>query len=555
MFSVKKAQVQIFGILICLLASTFSLHATAQFRSTQTELFADRKPIREFLREFAANQSIDIYVDAAVEGTVSGRFNGPPKQILDNLSKTHRFIWYFESGVLQIVSDVELTTELIMLPDVDPNSLRLSLNRLGLLDKKFPLVMLPKEGTVKVTGPRRYVDMIKQALRSMNFSESGVGSRSEAKVFVLRYVWAADTRIAQGNTQTVVPGVASILQSLYAKDAVATPQRGRTGISVVAPSKSVAIKGGRESSDVTPSLKDTMPDPFASNSSNQANGPRAPSIVADVRQNAVVIRDTAERMGIYERLIAQLDRPGGLIEIDVQIIEVTTENVDQLGIDWRVRTPRADLQVGQGPFPSLSADSFRNPRNPGLDALGRATSFTGGSFTLLAGNAVNEFLLRVNALVDCGQARVEASPRILTMANVQAVIENKEEINVRVAGNLEANLFSISAGTSMRVTPMFTKLGAANAVSMVIDLEDGSISDRQVDSIPVVKRSNINTQATVREGESLLIAGYTKEISSDSSNGVPGLSDLPVVGSLFKNTSKRRIKVERLILLTPRSVS
>ena len=71
----------------------------------------------------------------------------------------------------------------------------------------------------------------------------------------------------------------------------------------------------------------------------------------------------------------------------------------------------------------------------------------------------------------------------------------------------------------------------------------------------IVSNSEIDTQAMIREGESLLIAGYSVEQDSKQNSGVPWLSSLPVVGNMFKYKQDQKQKFQRLFLLTPRIIN
>ena len=70
----------------------------------------------------------------------------------------------------------------------------------------------------------------------------------------------------------------------------------------------------------------------------------------------------------------------------------------------------------------------------------------------------------------------------------------------------------------------------------------------------IIHGGDINTQAIVGEGQSLLIGGYYFETQSDSDSGIPGLKNIPVLGGLFGSTGKKHQRMERLILITPRIV-
>jgi type III secretion protein C len=176
----------------------------------------------------------------------------------------------------------------------------------------------------------------------------------------------------------------------------------------------------------------------------------------------------------------------------------------------------------------------------------------GGVLTTVLGDAGRYLIARVNALAQEGKANIMSSPRVLTIDNSEAVLENISTFFVRVAGNLDVGLFNISAGTSLHVTPLIVDEGAGHQVKLAIRIEDGSLTSQAVDQIPVVQRSTITTQAFIGEGESLLIGGYKTEVSRDADVGVPGLRDVPILGALFRFREKQKNRVERLFLLTPR---
>src|SRR5690349_11995565 len=68
--------------------------------------------------------------------------------------------------------------------------------------------------------------------------------------------------------------------------------------------------------------------------SNSYESRRQPVIQSDPRQNSIIIRDSPERLPIYEKLIEVLDQPTALIEIEALIVDVNNTKVDELGLDW-----------------------------------------------------------------------------------------------------------------------------------------------------------------------------------------------------------------------------
>jgi type III secretion protein C len=87
-----------------------------------------------------------------------------------------------------------------------------------------------------------------------------------------------------------------------------------------------------------------------------------------------------------------------------------------------------------------------------------------------------------------------------------------------------------------------------------IDIEDGQVNDARVDTLPTVSSSTVSTEATVLDGESLLIAGYGSDRKINARKQVPILGDLPAIGSLFSDTTRTLQKRERMFVIRPRVV-
>ena len=233
---------------------------------------------------------------------------------------------------------------------------------------------------------------------------------------------------------------------------------------------------------------------------------------------------------------------------------MSEDKSEQLGIDWRAHTRRIDISsspnnlAGTGGLPRSIANDLlysTNPLSAGAGLIG----------TLLLGNERNYLLTRVNALAERGDANLISRPRILTTDNTEAVVQSTKEFYVRVAGREQVDLFNVSLGMVLRVTPTLIEDEQGRRFKLLIRIEDGNTnSGAQVDQIPVVNRNAISTQAVVGEGQSLLIGGYITEERSQSKQGVPFLSDVPVVGWLFGQRNSVVRRSERMFMITPRLV-
>ena len=551
------------ALLTALAVGAMGLATTAhagevQWRKEKFNYTAKGKDLKELLREFGASQGLTVVVAKEVEGTVNGKFSLLPESLMELMAASFGFIYYSEGNVLFVTPASDMTSEVIRLSNVNVSHLRQALEQLDLPTRRFPIIYDTRQGTALASGPSRYVKLVSQTARSVDRVQSAPGDMS-VRVIPLRFAWAADLTYTQGGRDLTIPGVASVLAQLHGSNG-GTPRlaprigtgRSRTANDVARSLgfPGVSSRSGNEdgAAPVTPSILAPTADRTG------------PQFVADGRLNAVIVRDRPELMAEHEATIRALDVKPGLVEIEVQIIEVNTDSVETLGIDWRLRTGRADLQLGRGNLPSMSWGTALSDSAPtiGPNGVQAISPSPNGVLTTVLGDSGRYLMARVNALAQDGKANVLSSPKLMTLDNVEAVLENLNTFFVKVAGNLDVNLFDVSVGTTLRVTPLIVTQptgpqgDAPQQVKLAIRIDDGAVTTEKVDLLPVIRRSSITTQSLVGSNQALLIAGYAQETDSNDNSGVPGLSSIPYLGRLFKYTDKRHSKVERLFLLTPR---
>lgn len=548
-----------FAFYALLLGSAAAEAAELRWGGRPFHVVANEKRLVDFLRELAASQGTTAVIDPKVDGTISGRFeiNGrgeSARTILDSVCSGYGLTWYYDGTLLFIEPASEARSEVLSMGSAGAGQVQDAINRLQLADRRYPLQVNASAGTVFVAGPKRYVDAVRQVLRSVD-ARAAATDRAQVRLFPLKYAWAGDFEVRRSGRTAVVPGVVSVLRELF------DPSRGRLrgGVSIGAsPGSAVAMPRAtgerkyRLPSGASGNAQDFGPTNAAEAEPGMPSSSslELPQIQADPRINAVLIRDLPERMGEYEKLIASMDIKPRLVEIEVTIMDIGTDSLERLGIDWRAHGRRFDLQTGNGDSPALSWSTTGSTAGQ----TGSAAP-VGGVFTASIGHELRNFLLaRVSALQNDGEANFVARPKVLTLDNTEASLENKSEFYVKVPGFQDASLYTVVAGTDVRVTPLVVDEGGARGVMLNINIGDDSLSSDTVENLPIVRRRSVVTQAMVEEGKSILLAGYSSEERSNVNAGVPGLSAIPVIGRLFKHNEKKLINAERFYMLTPRFV-
>jgi type III secretion protein C len=533
--------------MVMLAATAAALAAPLPNAGRNVSITAREQPIGVFLQNLFAAIDVPAAISGDLKGNVNGTFVGPADKVLRDVSRVYNLITYFDGAMMHVVPSSDLTQRTFALNAGAGDRLLRSVNELGLSDARNYLTRT-SDGNMFARGTRRFVEQIDDLLRANQAQQilptqpPGV---ADFRVFYLRYAWAQDTTMTVGGRQVVIPGVASILRSL-----VGSRQNTPLGREVLLKPTQPSLKGQglagqgvsqrdapRTQAEARNDAVDVLVAALARTAqpAEQAQQPSALSgviqahIEADPRMNAIIVRDQSDRLPRYEQLIAALDIEPQTLEIEATIIDVNTDKARELGIDWR----------------------WAND--------GRAASFSGTVPTLGPGGiasavlgSAGQFLARIRALQTEGVARVVSSPQVVTLSNVEAVFDNSSTFFVRVAGREQVDLFNVSAGTQLRVTPHVFRDREQTRIKLMVNVEDGTISNRQVDQIPVVERSTVNTQALIAEGESLLVGGMIRETNASGEDKVPLLGDVPVVGNLFKTQTKQSARIERMFLITPR---
>ena len=113
--------------------------AEIHWRTDNFNYLAQSKPLKEFIREFAASQGVNVVVAPEVEGTVNGKFNLTPQSMLELLATSFGLTWYYDGSVLYFYPVGEMTSEVIQLGPTGVDQVQAALGRLNVLDRRYPI--------------------------------------------------------------------------------------------------------------------------------------------------------------------------------------------------------------------------------------------------------------------------------------------------------------------------------------------------------------------------------------------------------------------------------
>ena len=257
------------------------------------------------------------------------------------------------------------------------------------------------------------------------------------------------------------------------------------------------------------------------------------------------------------------------VSIEAKIVEVTTSFDTELGVRWGAGFQGSwggrNFAMGMG-----SASSGGLTTIPG-SGVGLTNSYTAVNFPSIAAAAVtapaigmvlgtSKMILdaKLSALESNGEGKIISSPKVTTLDGETATIEQGEEIPYTIidADGVATTSFK-EATLKLEVTPTLTPAGRISIVVKAnndyADWEISTATGLRVEN-PPINTSSVESTIVVMDGDTIVVGGVYKTIMAETTAGVPWLSEIPVLGWLFKYKTVSKDKRELLIFITPRVI-
>jgi type IV pilus secretin PilQ/predicted competence protein len=269
------------------------------------------------------------------------------------------------------------------------------------------------------------------------------------------------------------------------------------------------------------------------------------AIVVDQRTNTLIIRETPTYMPAVLQLIDNLDTATPQVVIESRIVETTKSLGRALGINWSVNG-KATNDTG-----NTTNLIFPNQIAGGLN-VGLANGPTVASLVL--GNILNTFNLDValSASENQGLLKIISSPKVTALTNTPALVQSGTQIPVQTTVNNTTTVIYVDATLKLDVTPQITAEGTILLTVNVVKREPAVALNLALgQNVPLTIRE-YRGQVLVKDGGTTVIGGIFEINDQDQYNMIPGLWKIPVLGNLFKNTTRTEKHDELLIFITPR---
>jgi general secretion pathway protein D len=292
------------------------------------------------------------------------------------------------------------------------------------------------------------------------------------------------------------------------------------------------------------------------------------SVQADSTTNTLIITASESVYRNLRGIIEQLDVRRAQVYVESLIVEVSSENAAEFGVQWLSGLSRAAGSSGSNVF---GGSSFSGS-NGGVSIQAAAadpTALSGAGFVLGVGNGVSTILGKsflnlgflAQALEKEAKANILSTPNVTTLDNEEAKViigENVPFITGSYSqtgaggGGSATNPFQTierkDVGLTLKVRPQVSESGT---IKLAIYQEISAVKDKTLAAGIITSKRSIETNVLVDNGQVVVIGGLIEDGYSDGVDKVPGLGDIPILGNLFKTQSRKRTKTNLMIFLRP----
>jgi len=276
-------------------------------------------------------------------------------------------------------------------------------------------------------------------------------------------------------------------------------------------------------------------------------------VTAVQETNSLLIQASPSQYDGILSAIERLDEEPLQVMIEAQVLIVELNDNLRYGVSWFLANENPNN--GGPPLP----DGFAGSRDENAAGFLRGDD-SSNVFATITRRAMDRTFVAatIDALESVSDVRTISSPSLMVRNNSDATINVGRQIPVQstrfVGGGVSGdtgtigNVQFINTGVILEVTP---RVNPGGLVYMQIRQEVSSQGDAGVGGNPSVNTRTVQTEVAVQSGQTIMLGGLIQEDTSDGRDGVPGLQRIPLLGSLFRSTSRSRQRTETLVMITP----
>jgi len=437
-----------------------------------------------------------------------------------------------------------MSMALVPLRNADPDAMAEELKNLFAATRKevdsesirfMPVKRL--NAVMVISRSNRYLDEARNWISRLDRSRNP----NEQKVYVYNLQYSKAVQVGQ-KLQGLLTGL-----DIHFKAPNAAPA-GMEGIGAAngAPLANM-LGGGNHEAAAKPgdAAKPELPvSPLAANAVPDPGGKAAVRIEADETHNSLLIAASPRDYELIRQVLQGLDVPPLQVLIEVTVAEVALNDRLRYGVEYYINSGKANVLLSNGSSP-----------------LGISPTVPGFALSWVSGNFQPRAILE--ALSDVTETRVISTPRLLVLSNQTARLQVGDVVPIitqsatsTVTSNplILNNVTYKETGVVLEVTPRvnsggYVTMDVNQAVSDVVNTTTSTIDS------PTIRQRRLTSTISVKTGESILLGGLIQQQSNRESSGIPVLSEIPGLGSLFGTRNNNSGRTELIMLMTPHVIS
>jgi len=296
-----------------------------------------------------------------------------------------------------------------------------------------------------------------------------------------------------------------------------------------------------------------------------AANPDQVSVWADLQTNAIVVNAPPKMMRSLMGIVDKLDIRRAQVLVEAIIVEVLADKVSDLGVTWAVEGSGSNAPIG-----------ITNFSGAGTNLINLIGATQGGTIDPSAASAIGEgisigvgrivdggtsFAAILNALEGDATTNIISTPTIVTTDNEEASLNVGQEVpfvtgsftNTGTAGGAVNPFQTIQreqVGVKLTITP---QINEGNAILLKISQEISSIAESATGAADLITNERtIDTTVIVEDGDILVLGGLIEDVLRESTQRVPILGSIPLLGALFRTRSVDKVKTNLMVFIRPK---
>jgi type IV pilus assembly protein PilQ len=250
-------------------------------------------------------------------------------------------------------------------------------------------------------------------------------------------------------------------------------------------------------------------------------------------KNCIFVYDTKKKITRIKRWLALINTSAPQVRINARIVTIDSRYVRSLGFDF---------------------NSSSTKTTGGLTMDLPKSSIADGTFHINLASVGDHLInLQISALEQQGHARMISSPQVITTNLKPAIIESGEEVpyQQKTASGATSVTFK-KAVLKLAVTP---EILSGHRILLHIDVHQDKLTAISVNGVPVINTQQIKTNTRILDDHTLVLGGIIKMKIEKTREGIPGLSNIPVLGRLFSHRVYKQSNQRLLIFITPKIIT